>query len=420
MEEEKPDTTYRIISSCRSCKGTNLMPYLDLGITPLANGLIRPEAVGKNELKFPLVVCYCRDCSLSQLSVVVNPEILFRNYFYMSSISNTFKAHCNNISSDLVDIMNLEGNDLVVDVASNDGCLLQEFKKKHVRTLGVEPAENLAKLANSGGIETLNSFWDRETAIKISKEYGGAKVITAFNVFAHVDDVHGFVQNAKVALKDDGILVIEVPYLIDFLEKHEFDTVYHEHLSYFLLKPLQHILDKNGMRIIQVKKYPIHGGTIEVRAVKNNDHYKNTVSNVEDFIIVEKNLGFYKEAPYLNFANEVQNIKKNLIELIRDLRQNGKKIAGFAASAKGNTLLNYCGIDSSMVKYIVDETPTKQGFLTPGSHIPIVSMSTLADDPPDYLLILAWNFVEEITQKTKIFKERGGKYIIPIPKIQIV
>lgn len=420
MTEEKLGSTYKIISSCRSCKGSNLMPYLDLGVTPLANGLIKPGNVDKNEPKFPLMVYYCRDCSLSQLSVVVNPEILFRDYFYMSSISNTFKTHCNTISSDLIDTIKLDQNDLVVDIASNDGCLLQEFQKKQIKTLGVEPAVNLARLANSYGIETLNHFWDRETAIKIAKEYGGAKVITAFNVFAHVDDVHGFVQNIKIALRDDGVFVIEVPYLIDFLEKHEFDTVYHEHLSYFLLKPLQYILEQNGMKIIKVKKYPIHGGTIEVRAVKNNDYAKNMVSNEDDFIIVEKNLGFYDMAPYLNFANEVKNMKKNLTELVSDLRQKGKKIAGFAASAKGNTLLNYCGIDFNSIQYIVDETPTKQGLLTPGSHIPIVPMSSLENNPPDYLLILAWNFVEEIMTKTKHFKEQGGKYIIPIPKIQIV
>jgi novobiocin biosynthesis protein NovU/D-mycarose 3-C-methyltransferase len=396
------------------------MPYLDLGITPLANGLIRPENISANEPKFPLVVCYCKDCSMSQLSVVVNPEILFRDYFYMSSISNTFRIHCNAIAHDLKDTMNLGSTDLVVDIASNDGCLLQEFKKLEVKTLGVEPAVNLAKLANSNGIETLNNFWDKNSALKIANEYGGAKVITAFNVFAHVDDVHEFVQNIKTALRNDGIFVIEVPYLIDFLEKHEFDTVYHEHLSYFLLKPLQHILEQNGMRIIHVKKHSIHGGTIEVTAVKDNSQTKNMISNIDDFLIIEKNLGCYNSEHYLNFANEVQNIKKNLTELVKDLRLNGKKIAGFAASAKGNTLLNYCNLDFNSIQYVVDETPTKQGLLTPGSHIPIVQIPHLQSQPPDYLLILAWNFVEEIMDKTKQFKINGGKYIIPIPKIQIV
>lgn len=409
-----------ILLSCRSCQGKNLFPYLDLGITPLANGLLKPENIYKDELQFPLVVCYCRDCSLSQLSVVVNPEILFRDYFYMSSISNTFKNHCNSTAVNLIETLQLDKNDLVVDIASNDGCLLQEFKKMNIKILGIEPAVNLATIANSNGIETLNNFWNKESANKIVQEYGGAKVITAFNVFAHVDDVHGFVQNVMTSLNDDGMFVLQVPYLIDFLEKHEFDTVYHEHLSYFLVKPLQHILEQNGMKIINVKKHPIHGGTIEIRAIKNTEKTNNIKSNIDDFIIVEKNLGYYEEKSYLNFAKEVQDIKKNLNQLIFDLKKQGKKIAGFAASAKGNTLLNYCGIDSNSINYIIDQTPVKQGLLTPGSHIPITPISTLENDPPDFLLILAWNFVDEIMEKTKQYKSKGGKYIIPIPKIQIV
>lgn len=414
------DEKSKKILSCRICKGNNLLPYLDLGITPLANGLVKPENINKNELKFPLIVCYCKDCSLSQLSVVVNPEILFRDYFYMSSISNTFKVHCNSIATNLTETLQLDENDLVVDIASNDGCLLQEFKKMKTKILGIEPAVNLASLANSNDIETLNTFWNEESANKILQEYGGAKVITAFNVFAHVDDVHGFVKNVKTALNDDGMFVIQVPYMIDFLEKHEFDTVYHEHLSYFLLKPLQYILEQHDMKVAKVKKHSIHGGTIEIRAIKNTPENKNIKSNIDDFIIIEKNLGYYNEESYLNFAKEVQNIKKNLVELIYDLQKQGKIIAGFAASAKGNTLLNYCGIDSNSIKYIVDETPTKQGLLTPGGHIPIVPISNLENNPPDYLLILAWNFVEEIIEKTNQFKTDDGKYIIPIPKIQLI
>lgn len=417
---EKLNSKYRTLKTCRSCKGNNLTPYLDLGIVPLANGLIKPENKEKTESKFPLIVCYCKDCSLSQLNIVVDPEILFRDYFYMSSISDTFKSHCNSVANDLTKLLNLGKNDLVVDIASNDGCLLQEFKKMNIKTLGVEPAVNLSNLAISNGIDTLNYFWNNDTAIKIAKDYGGAKVITAFNVFAHVDDIHNFIQNVNIALCDDGILVIQVPYLVDFLEKHEFDTVYHEHLSYFLLKPLKYILEENGMKIINVKKFAIHGGTLEIRAVKNSEKNKNLNSNVDDFLIIEKNLGYYDEKLYLNFSNEVKNIKKNLVELVCDLSNQGKKIAAFAASAKGNTLLNYCNIDSNSIKYIVDETPIKQGLLTPGGHIPIVSMVNLENDHPDYLLVLSWNFIEEIMVKTIQFKNHGGKYIIPIPKIQII
>jgi novobiocin biosynthesis protein NovU/D-mycarose 3-C-methyltransferase len=410
---------YRLVTSCRSCGSKDLVPYLDLGVTPLANGMIKPQDIDKDELRFPLIVCYCRECSLSQLNVVVNPEILFKNYLYMSSISDTFRNHCHKVALDLVKLLALKKDDLVVDIASNDGCLLQEFKKENVRTLGVEPAVNLAKIANSAGIETLNSFWNIETAITIKEKYGGAKVITAFNVLAHVDNVHDFVNNVKMALCEDGLFVIQVPHLIDFLEKHEFDTVYHEHLSYFLLRPLQQILEKNGMKIIGVEKYDIHGGTIEVRAAKDSSKF-NPSSKVTYFVTMEKNLGMYTEERYLNFAKEVKNMKTNLVKLIKELQSKNKRIAGFAASAKGNTLLNYCGFDSNSIEYVVDQTPTKQGLLTPGSHIPIVSMTQFENDKPDYLLILAWNFVDEIMLKTKRFKDKGAKYIIPIPKIQII
>ncbi len=417
---EHSENIYRIISSCRSCKGKNLVPYLDLGITPLANRLIKLENIDQKEPKFPLIVYYCNDCSLSQLNVIVDPKILFTDYLYMSSISNTFRKHCNSFALNLKDSLNLSSDDLVVDIASNDGCLLEEFKKLNIKTLGVEPAVNLSKLANSNGIETLNNFWNKEIATKILNEYGGAKLITAFNVFAHVDDIHEFIENIKIALNDNGIFVIQVPYLIDFLEKHEFDTVYHEHLSYFLLKPLQHILEKHNMKIIAVKKYSIHGGTIEIRAMNNNDFIKDISSNVNDFIDIEKNYGCYNSEYYLNFANEVKNIKKNLTELISELSKQGKKIAGFGASAKGNTLLNYCGIDSNSIQYIIDETPTKQNFLTPGSHIPIVPISYIHTNPPDYLVVFAWNFIDEIMEKTKPFKNTGGKYIIPIPETHII
>lgn len=410
---------YKELNICRCCSDKNLVPYLDLGITPLANGLLKPENISEPELKFPLTVCYCQNCSLSQLSIVVNPDILFKNYFYMSSISNTFRNHCNNVVLNLNRSYNLEKSDLMIDIASNDGCLLSEFKKSGFKILGVEPATNLANIANSSGVPTINSFWNEDTAKKIKNEYNGAKVITAFNVFAHVDDIHKFVQDVATALNDNGIFVIQVPYLIDFLEKHEFDTVYHEHLSYFLLKPLKYVLEKNNFKIINVNKYDIHGGTIEIISAKTSSEYKIT-SQVEDYLTVERNLGLHTIEPYLEFAKEVQNIKKNLLSLIKDLKETNKKIAGFAASAKGNTLLNFCGLTNHDIDYIVDQTPTKQGLLTPGSHIPIIDLDHFNNNKPDYLVILAWNFIAEIISKTREFKEAGGKYIVPIPKIQIL
>lgn len=266
----------------------------------------------------------------------------------------------------------------------------------------------------------MNQFWSEKSAQYIKDKFDGASLITGFNVFAHVDDVHSFIKNVKIALKDNGILVLEVPYLVDFLEKHEFDTVYHEHLSYFLLKPLELLLRMNGMKVIDVRKYEIHGGTIEIHAVKKESKVKYTENHCEDFLLVEKNLGLHSPDSYIHFSNEVKNMKKNFVELISDLKQKNHSIAGFAASAKGNTLLNFCKLNYSQIDFIVDETPTKQGLYTPGSKIPIVTLDFFINNPPDYLIILAWNFTDEIISKTKKFKKNGGKYIIPIPKIQII
>ena len=407
-------------NKCRICNSSNLLPYLDLGITPLANGLITKSELNNKESIFPLAVSFCSNCCLSQLTVTVNPKKLFSNYLYMSSISNTFQNHCKIISTKLISDFSLGESDLVVDIASNDGCLLKEFKKNKINVLGVEPASNLAKIANDTGIETLNEFWNEKTAKYIKNELGGANLITGFNVFAHVDDVHSFIKNIKIALTKNGILVLEVPYLVDFLEKHEFDTVYHEHLSYFLLKPLEQLFEMNNMKIIDVRKYEIHGGTIEIHVVNNNSNIEYMENHFNDFLLVEKNLGLHNFDSYIHFSNEVNNMKKNFVELISDLKENNYSIAGFAASAKGNTLLNFCQLSNSQIDYIVDETPTKQNLYTPGSKIPIVEMNYFEKNYPDFLIILAWNFTDEIISKTKDFKKNGGKYIIPIPKIQII
>jgi len=414
------DVDFVTNNKCRICNSDNLLSYLDLGITPLANGLISKSELTSKELTFPLSVSFCSDCCLSQLTVTVNPKKLFSNYLYMSSISKTFQNHCKIVSTKTISNLSLGKSDLVVDIASNDGCLLKEFKKNEINVLGIEPASNLAKIANAAGIETLNEFWNEKTAKYIKEKLGGADLITGLNVFAHVDDVHSFIKNVKIALNENGILVLEVPYLVDFLGKHEFDTVYHEHLSYFLLKPLELLLKMNDMKIIDARKYEIHGGTIEIHAVKNDSKIEYAENHYNDFLLIEKNLGLHSFDSYINFSNEVKNMKKNFIELISELKENNYSIAGFAASAKGNTLLNFCELNHSQIDYIVDETPTKQNLYTPGSKIPIVEMNYFEKNYPDFLIILAWNFTDEIISKTKNFKKNGGKYIIPIPKIQII
>ena len=408
---------YKTVKQCRICNSKNLVKYLDLGKTPLANSLIDTKNKSKKELKFPLRVLYCKDCSLSQLSIVVNPKVLFSQYVYRSSISKTFEKHCKEMAEKLVRMIKNYKNDLVVDIASNDGCLLRQFKDKGFRVVGVEPARNIANIANSNGIETLCTFWNHDVSKKIMEKYGQVKVITATNVLAHVDDLNEFLKAGNSLLEKDGLFVVEVPYLYDLLMKNEFDTVYHEHLSYFLVKSLKKLYEANGLNIFRIEEYPIHGGSLRIYASKNTLKIDKSVNDLLEF---ENNEKLYDAKTYKSFENKVKNIKKDLVNLLKKLKKNQKKIVAYGASAKGNTLLNYCGIDKNLISFVVDDTPEKQNKFAPGSKIPIKSSDYLDTEKPDYIVLLAWNFAKELMSKTKEHKLRGGKYIIPIPKVIII
>jgi len=406
---------YKKHNFCRICGGKNLVSYLDLGNMPLANSFIGPSQI-KNEQKFPLNVLLCRDCYFSQLSVVVDPKILFSKYAYRSAISDSFKKHCAELAKGQSRKI-LQKGDLVVDIASNDGSLLAEFKKLGNRVLGIEPAKNIAKIANGQQIETLAKFWSTDVATNVQKKYKKAKIITAFNVFAHVDDMHGFVEAAKMLLSDDGYLIIESPHVLNLIEKTEFDTIYHEHLSYLSLKPLKRLIESHGLKIARVKTFDIHGGSIRMYIEHKN---RNTSDgSLQKVIAKEQSKGLYSLRYYKQFEKRVEKIKNDLIAEVKKLKKQNKKISGFAASAKGNTLLNFCGIGHESIDFIFDDTPEKQNKLYPGVHIPVISSEFLLEKNPDYLLILAWNLAEEIIFKTKKFQKRGGKYILPIPSLRI-
>lgn len=408
---------YKRIKRCRICNSKNIVKYLDLGKMPLANSLIEQKNINKKEMEFPLEALYCKDCSLSQLSIVVNPKILFSKYVYRSSISKTFQEHCAQMAEKIREMIKPSQSELAVDIASNDGCLLQQLKKKEFKVLGVEPAKNLAEVANSNGIETLCSFWNRENAIKILNKYGEAKVITATNVLAHVDDLNAFLEAVKILLSKDGQFIVEVPYLHDLLIKNEFDTIYHEHLSYFLVKPLKKLYENRGLNIIGIEQYPIHGGSLRIYASKNNSEENK---RIRDFIKLEQREKLYDVKTYLNFYERVKKVRKDFLNLLINLKNENKKIAAYGASAKGNTLLNYCKINQNLIRFIVDDTPIKQDKLAPGSRIPIKDASYLERNKPDYIVLLAWNFAKELIQKTERHRKRGGKYIIPIPSVRIV
>ena len=406
---------YKKVKKCRICNSKNLVKYLDLGKTPLANSFVEFGDKNKKEKKFPLEVLFCKNCCLSQLSIVVNPKMLFSKYVYRSSISKTFQKHCMHMAKKIAKTIRPNEKYIVVDIASNDGCLLQPFKNLGFKTLGVEPAKNLVEIANSNGIETICDFWSLKTADKILKKYGKAKVITATNILAHVDNLNDFLKGVKILLDKEGLFIVEVPYLYDLLTKNEFDTIYHEHLSYFLIRPLTILYNNNGLKIINIEKYPIHGGSLRIYATKNNSKENKSVRYFLDF---ENKKKLYNIKTYLNFDKNVKKIKKEFLNLLKKLKN--KKIAAYGASAKGNTLLNYCKIDKNLIQFMVDDTPFKQNKLAPGSRIPIKTPSYLEKVKPDYIVLLAWNFAKELMQKTKPHKNRGGRYIIPIPKVRIV
>ncbi len=406
-------------TACRICGNTDLRKYLDLGMMPLANNLA-PDAEAATEMdRFPLQVLFCTECSMSQTSVIVNPRKLFAKYTYRSSINQGYVKHCREMARDIGSKLDLKSSDLVVDIAGNDGSLLNEFKAElGVQVVNVDPAENIAAIAESRGITTVNDFWSEDVAQQILDDHGQPKLITATNVFAHVDDVREFLSAAKHCLHEKGALVLEFPYLVDFIANHEFDTVYFEHLSYVGIKPVVVLAANEGMKIFNVEKQDIHGGTVRVFIGNEDSH--DIDPSVDQFLKAEEKGGFHDFARYENWLEEVDDLTREFTYQIQQLKEHGASIAAFGASAKGNTLLNACRLNSATIDYIVDDTPEKIGKFSPGTGIPIVDRSPLEENPPDFLVILAWNFAREIIESAADFRRSGGKFIVPVPKVEIV
>lgn len=405
-------------NNCRMCKSNNMPKFLDLGFSALSDNFLTVEQLEQPEIFYPLTVHSCLDCGLCQLGYVVPPELMFNeNYPYDSSTTKTGREHFTKMGVDICDRFNLKPNSFVIDVGSNAGVLLSGFKSKGMRVLGIEPSSKLANAAIKNGIDSIIEFFSKKLVKKILDDYGKVSVITGTNVFAHIDDLDDFMITADSLLVEDGIIVIEAPYLLRLIENLEYDTIYHEHLSYLSVKPMIEFCKKFGFEVFDTEEQTIHGGTLRYFIGRKDN--RKVSQNVSNCIKIEDEREIYSEKKLQNFARSVKDHRTALLQLLHELKINGKKIVAISAPAKGNTLLNYCKIDSEILDYVTERNPLKVGKFTPGMHIPVYSDEKL-EDQPDYALILAWNFADEIIQNNSKYREKGGKFIIPIPKPVIV
>ncbi len=406
-------------ASCRVCTKVVLKKVLTLGPTPLANAFLTKEQTNEGEKFYPLDVYFCTNCGFLQLRHVVSPQLLFENYLYVSSTSKIFIKHFEQFANKVYKRLHLNSDSFVIDIGSNDGILLKPYKKLGTKVLGIEPAVNIAKIAKSEGIDTLSDYFSKKLAHSAVKKYGKADVVTATNVFAHIDNLDEVVEGLKILLKDTGVFIIEAPYVIDFLQKRYFDLVYHEHLSYWSVDALITLFKRFNMTVFHVEKVQVHGGTIRIFVKKENNKLPVDKS-VKKFLVKEKKMNLKDIDTYLEYAKKIYENKVKLLLLLEKIKSRGKTIAAYGAPAKGNTLLNFFSIGTETLDFVVDDSKFKQGLYTPGKHIPVVSSQQLYTKKPDYVLILAWNFAESIIQMHKKYQETGGKFILPVPNPKIV
>ncbi|NQV79468.1 MAG: class I SAM-dependent methyltransferase [Alphaproteobacteria bacterium] len=406
------------MTECLVCGESSVEEFLDLNSTALANKFLRPEDTGNVERAYPLRVGFCHDCNHVQLMERVAPEAMFDDYLYISSMSDTLVQHLRGLAATVCARFALGADDLVIDIGCNDGTLLKSFQAGGVKTLGVEPAANLAAMSRDAGINVVNAYFGTETAQSLRADHGAARVIALTNVFPHLPFLDDFMNGVQALLAEDGVLVLEAHYLQDLLAHRAFDTVYHEHASYWSLRPMMRLFARFGMEVIDVERLPIHHGQIRVFAQRIG--VSTPAPRVAALAADEIAAGLNRLETFVAFADSVRGLKRDLWHLLNSLAEDGQRIAAYGAPAKGSTLLSFFEIGPDTLPYIADKSPLKQGRVTPGTHIPVVSPAHILEDKPDYMLLLAWNFADEIMAQQAEFRAGGGRFIIPVPEVRVV
>jgi 2-polyprenyl-3-methyl-5-hydroxy-6-metoxy-1,4-benzoquinol methylase len=404
---------------CRFCENPLQHIFVDLGVSPLANSYLKPDQINRMEPFYPLRAYVCTQCYLVQVPVFQSSEAIFGEYAYFSSFSDSWLQHAKAYTGSMIERFGFDVGSQVIEIASNDGYLLQYFAKRGIPVLGIEPAKNVARAAQEAGIRTLVKFFGHQVAVELAQEGCYADLLIGNNVLAHVPDLNDFVRGMKVVLKPQGIITMEFPHLMRLMAENQFDTIYHEHFSYFSFMTVNRLFAQHGLTIFDVEELTTHGGSLRIYARHTEDRSRDICEHVEALLRREEEKGFNKLDLYLSFNQQVKSTKRSILDFLNRSKNAGKTLVGYGAPAKGNTLLNYCGIRTDYIEYTVDRSPHKQGHFLPGTHIPIYHPDKIKETRPDYVVILPWNLKDEIMHQMAHIRDWGGEFVTFIPEVRI-